>query len=72
MVAGHAISRPRIQLERVDTASIAQAGEQQQVREAGEVFEEPVTEEVSLSPMAAAPMSRNVFDLTNNFARKAP
>ena len=43
MVAGHAISRPRIQLERVDLASMAQVGEQQQVGEVEEVFEEPVT-----------------------------
>ena len=43
MVAGHAISRPRIQLERVDLASMAQVGEQQQVGEVEEVLEDPVT-----------------------------
>jgi len=67
MVAGHAISRPRIQLERVDLASMAQVNDQQPE----ELTEDPVTEdieeeqeEVPPSPQAA-PMSRNVFDLTN-------
>merc|ERR1740116_616154 len=69
MVAGHAISRPRIQLERVDLASMAQVNDQQPE----EVTEDPVPvpedidedqEEVPPSPQAA-PMSRNVFDLTN-------
>ena len=68
-MAGHAISRPRIQLERVDLASMAQVNDQQPE----EVTEDPVpvTEdieeeqvEVLPSPQAAS-MSRNVLDLTH-------
>ena len=68
-MAGHAISRPRIQLERVDLSPMTD--QQQPGPEVEEVMEDPVfvqeeveeEEEVPASPLPAP--TRNVFDLTN-------
>ena len=61
MVAGHAISRPRIQLERMDPSLIQTAAQDEQIPEQ----EEPVHEEEMSTTPPVPPPSRNVFDLTN-------